>query len=245
MTFTALQGNVEFDGNRLCRMEIIASKTPPKWRVPQLRIECNLNGVCSYHSTPFVRWSSSPVPLKIRRVGQRCTLNLSRAETSSRWCGLAVRRGVSARGVVHVTWTWLKITWSVAGSLVLLNCATLIFNQSITAEWSVHAHLSATPRWSDSSLETPWREDVVLSCGMHHRTGPAPYIMVWGGIGYHSSTPLVRIAGILKSQCYISEGNGVSVSFLTFGAWPQPYFNIIMCDHTWHAFSNVLRQSPD
>ncbi|GFX96122.1 hypothetical protein TNCV_2290121 [Trichonephila clavipes] len=28
---------------------------------------------------------SSPVPLKTSRVGQRCTLNLSRAETSSRW----------------------------------------------------------------------------------------------------------------------------------------------------------------
>ncbi|GFW23347.1 hypothetical protein TNCV_3804461 [Trichonephila clavipes] len=38
--------------------------------------------------------SSSPVPLKTRRVGQRCTLNLSRAETSSRWCGVIVRRGV-------------------------------------------------------------------------------------------------------------------------------------------------------
>ncbi|GFU80890.1 ubiquitin carboxyl-terminal hydrolase [Trichonephila clavipes] len=31
--------------------------------------------------------SSSPVPLKTRRLGQRCMLNLSRAETSSRWCG--------------------------------------------------------------------------------------------------------------------------------------------------------------
>ncbi|GFT78128.1 transposon Tf2-6 polyprotein [Trichonephila clavipes] len=30
--------------------------------------------------------SSSPVPLKNRRVGQRCTLNLSRAETSYRCC---------------------------------------------------------------------------------------------------------------------------------------------------------------
>ncbi|GFV97337.1 uncharacterized protein TNCV_2038471 [Trichonephila clavipes] len=38
--------------------------------------------------------SSSPVPLNTRRVGQRCTLNLSRDETSSRWCG---------SGVVHVT----------------------------------------------------------------------------------------------------------------------------------------------
>ncbi|GFV59194.1 uncharacterized protein TNCV_2339351 [Trichonephila clavipes] len=47
--------------------------------------------------------SSSPVPLKTRRVGQRCTLNLSRAETSSRWCGVVVRRGGARSGVVHVT----------------------------------------------------------------------------------------------------------------------------------------------
>ncbi|GFX54081.1 uncharacterized protein TNCV_2337171 [Trichonephila clavipes] len=32
--------------------------------------------------------------LTTRRVGQRCTLNLLRAETSSRWCGVVVRRGV-------------------------------------------------------------------------------------------------------------------------------------------------------
>ncbi|GFT89802.1 uncharacterized protein TNCV_1665611 [Trichonephila clavipes] len=37
--------------------------------------------------------SSSPVPPKTRRVGQRCKLNLSRAETSSRWCGVVVRIG--------------------------------------------------------------------------------------------------------------------------------------------------------
>ncbi|GFW61648.1 uncharacterized protein TNCV_3705831 [Trichonephila clavipes] len=47
--------------------------------------------------------SSSPVPLKTRRVGQRCTLNLSRAETSSRWGGVVVRRGGASSGVVHVT----------------------------------------------------------------------------------------------------------------------------------------------
>ncbi|GFW61065.1 uncharacterized protein TNCV_4872751 [Trichonephila clavipes] len=46
---------------------------------------------------------SIPVPLKTRRVGQRCTLNLSRAETSSRWCGVVVRRGGASSGVVHVT----------------------------------------------------------------------------------------------------------------------------------------------
>ncbi|GFV24287.1 transposable element Tcb1 transposase [Trichonephila clavipes] len=46
---------------------------------------------------------SSPVPLNTRRVGQRCTLNLSRDETSSRWCGVVVRRGGASSGVVHVT----------------------------------------------------------------------------------------------------------------------------------------------
>ncbi|GFS92633.1 uncharacterized protein TNCV_1160841 [Trichonephila clavipes] len=47
--------------------------------------------------------TSSPVLLKTRRVGQRCTLNLSRAQTSSRWCGVVVKRGGARSGVVHVT----------------------------------------------------------------------------------------------------------------------------------------------
>ncbi|GFW77736.1 hypothetical protein TNCV_134271 [Trichonephila clavipes] len=47
--------------------------------------------------------SLSPVPLKTRRVEQRCTLKLPTAETSSRWCGVVVRRGGSSSGVVHVT----------------------------------------------------------------------------------------------------------------------------------------------
>ncbi|GFT58892.1 transposable element Tcb2 transposase [Trichonephila clavipes] len=37
--------------------------------------------------------SLSPVPLKTHRVEQRCTLNLSRAQTFSRWCGGVVRTG--------------------------------------------------------------------------------------------------------------------------------------------------------
>ncbi|GFY04427.1 hypothetical protein TNCV_4415151 [Trichonephila clavipes] len=35
----------------------------------------------------------SPVPRKTRRAGVRCTLNLLRAQTSCRWCGVVVRRG--------------------------------------------------------------------------------------------------------------------------------------------------------
>ncbi|GFU42492.1 transposable element Tcb1 transposase [Trichonephila clavipes] len=40
---------------------------------------------------------------------------------------------------------------------------------------------------------------------MHRHTGPVSGIMVWSGIKYHSRTPLVRIAGTLNSQLYISE----------------------------------------
>ncbi|GFV45588.1 transposable element Tcb1 transposase [Trichonephila clavipes] len=43
------------------------------------------------------------------------------------------------------------------------------------------------------------------SCVMHCYTSPAADIMVRGGIGYHSRTPLVCIAGTLNSQRYISE----------------------------------------
>ncbi|GFY20824.1 hypothetical protein TNCV_1120581 [Trichonephila clavipes] len=37
--------------------------------------------------------SSSPVPLKTRRAVERCTLNLSRGQTSSCWCGMVGMRG--------------------------------------------------------------------------------------------------------------------------------------------------------
>ncbi|GFX23882.1 hypothetical protein TNCV_1789131 [Trichonephila clavipes] len=47
--------------------------------------------------------SSSPVPLKNHRVGERCTLNLSRAQMSSHWCGVVVRRGGASSVVVLVT----------------------------------------------------------------------------------------------------------------------------------------------
>ncbi|GFW73392.1 transposable element Tcb1 transposase [Trichonephila clavipes] len=43
-----------------------------------------------------------------------------------------------------------------------------------------------------------------MHCVMYSLTGPAPGIMIWGGIGYHSRT-LVRVAGTLNSKRYISE----------------------------------------
>ncbi|GFT36549.1 transposable element Tcb1 transposase [Trichonephila clavipes] len=53
-----------------------------------------------------------------------------------------------------------------------------------------------------------WRhrgERMLNSCVMHRHTGPATGIMVWGGIEYHSRTPLVCIPGTLNSQRYITK----------------------------------------
>ncbi|GFW32822.1 transposable element Tcb1 transposase [Trichonephila clavipes] len=53
-----------------------------------------------------------------------------------------------------------------------------------------------------------WRyrgERMLNNCVMLCPTRPAPGIMVWGGIGYSSRSPLVCIAGTLNSQRYISE----------------------------------------
>ncbi|GFV93510.1 uncharacterized protein TNCV_1988241 [Trichonephila clavipes] len=74
--------------------------------------------------------SSSPVPLKTRRVGQQCMLNLSRVETSSRWCGVVGRRGlpaqVSSTSLDHGS----KLRGPSPKALVYLRSATLIFTHS-------------------------------------------------------------------------------------------------------------------
>ncbi|GFW24979.1 transposable element Tcb1 transposase [Trichonephila clavipes] len=48
-----------------------------------------------------------------------------------------------------------------------------------------------------------WRhhgERMLNSCVMHHHTGPAPGIMVWGGIGYKSRTPLGLAIAIFQQD---------------------------------------------
>ncbi|GFX75752.1 uncharacterized protein TNCV_2237241 [Trichonephila clavipes] len=47
--------------------------------------------------------SLSPVPLKTRRVGKECMLNLSRAQTSSCWSGVVVKSGQVKYRPHHLT----------------------------------------------------------------------------------------------------------------------------------------------
>ncbi|GFY04228.1 uncharacterized protein TNCV_1200061 [Trichonephila clavipes] len=81
------------------RLEIqldFALRTAGRVRLTSFFVEYNVAAVAEwyrYRTVACFGTGSSPVPLKTRRVGQRCTLNLSRAETSSRWCGVVVRRG--------------------------------------------------------------------------------------------------------------------------------------------------------
>ncbi|GFW35814.1 transposable element Tcb1 transposase [Trichonephila clavipes] len=69
---------------------------------------------------------------------------------------------------------------------------------------------------------------------MHHHTGPAPGIMVWGGIGYHSRTLLVHIAGTLNSQRYISE--------IELLPWPACSPDLSPVEDMWSMVSQRLTQ---
>ncbi|GFV18615.1 uncharacterized protein TNCV_2872461 [Trichonephila clavipes] len=64
----------------------------------------------------YRRYQIFALLMKLRRVGVRCALNLSRAQTSFRWWGVIVRRWGCSSGVVHVTLPWFKTKWSVAKS---------------------------------------------------------------------------------------------------------------------------------
>ncbi|GFW83991.1 uncharacterized protein TNCV_1661601 [Trichonephila clavipes] len=78
------------------------------------------------------------------------------------------------------------------------------------------------------------------SCVMHRHTGPAPGIMVWGGIGYHSRPPLVRIVGTLNSQRYISEVLEPSCPSLPSGfvEWAQNEIAVVPDFHKRILFSD-------
>ncbi|GFT25881.1 hypothetical protein TNCV_1518401 [Trichonephila clavipes] len=73
--------------------------------------------------------SSSPVPLKTRRVGERGTLNLSRAQTSSCWSGEVVKRAQLKCRPRHLT---MVQNYEVRLPRVAEHSGTLIFTHSIT-----------------------------------------------------------------------------------------------------------------
>ncbi|GFW76292.1 transposable element Tcb1 transposase [Trichonephila clavipes] len=129
-----------------------------------------------------------------------------------------------------------------------LRCQWCDERRMCVAEWNKvvfteDLRMSTTPRWSDSSLETPWREDSEqLPYAKPHWPCTRYYGMGrnWISLSHSSSTHY----GTLSSQCYISDVLEPAVLPYLQGL-PQSYFNRIMRDNTWHVLSIGLRQSPD
>ncbi|GFW00379.1 transposable element Tcb1 transposase [Trichonephila clavipes] len=112
--------------------------------------------------------SSSPVPLKTRRVGQRCTLNLSRAETSSRWYGVVVRRGGASsatRGLLatdHVILNHGQVTWTTPELAPPLLTTTPHQREDVSALDRFNVHRCPTRRvFSGTGLEPVTKQATV------------------------------------------------------------------------------------
>ncbi|GFV03090.1 transposable element Tcb1 transposase [Trichonephila clavipes] len=142
-------------------------------------------------------------------------------------CGLSYREIDSRVGRDHTTvmricdrWMQEVPTWSIASTSVPAT-SPLTQNQGVSAANGAMKDRCGRQNGMKLSLltshasvcnitmvgfesGTPWREDSDQLRYAPH-TGPAPDIMVWGGIEYHSRFSLVRIAGTLNSQRYISE----------------------------------------
>ncbi|GFV26589.1 transposable element Tcb1 transposase [Trichonephila clavipes] len=149
-------------------------------------------------------------------------------------CGLSFRKIDSRVGRDHTTvmricdrWMQEVPTWSIASTSVrhftrpLLGLPLTQNHRRLRRQWCDERQMWAAERnevvftnesriclqHHDGRIRV-WRhrgERILTSCVMHRHTGPAPDIMVWGGIEYHSRFSLVRIAGTLNSQRYISE----------------------------------------
>ncbi|GFT67276.1 transposable element Tcb1 transposase [Trichonephila clavipes] len=70
---------------------------------------------------------------------------------------------------------------------------------------------------------------------MHRHTGPAPGIMVWGGIGYHSCTPLVRTAARIVQRFFVNH----QVELLP---WPAHSPDLSPIVNMWSMFAQRLTQ---
>ncbi|GFX98309.1 uncharacterized protein TNCV_4909521 [Trichonephila clavipes] len=109
------------------------------------------------------------------------------------------------------------------------------------------SHASVCLQHHDGRIRV-WRhrgERMLNSCVMHRHTGPAPVIMVWGGIGYHSCTPLVRIVGTLNSQRCISEVLEPVVLPYLQGSTTAIFQQDNARPHVDTHCSKILRQSSD
>ncbi|GFV19072.1 transposable element Tcb1 transposase [Trichonephila clavipes] len=85
------------------------------------------------------------------------------------------------------------------------------------------------------------------SCVMHRHTGPAPGIMMWGGIGYHSHTPLGLATAVFEQDNARPHVARIAQRF--FGnhqiellPWPARSLNLSPIENMWTIVAQRLTQ---
>ncbi|GFU98478.1 transposable element Tcb1 transposase [Trichonephila clavipes] len=157
--------------------------------------------------------SSSPVPLKSRRVGQRCTLNLSRAQTSSCWTSGSGRCHLHEdRCSARPRQTNRPEDPHIVRNARVQPTASLAAIHRTGMQWNGTRSSLATNPDLISALKT-----IVFGCGkprgeclkpafvLQPHTTPTTSVMVWGDIAYNTRSPLVLIRGTMRAQRYVYD----------------------------------------
>ncbi|GFV11370.1 transposable element Tcb1 transposase [Trichonephila clavipes] len=119
-----------------------------------------------------------------------------------------------------------------------------VHKMSIAWSTLVGEPLTSPPPMHDDQIRV-WRrrgKRMLNSCVMHRHTGSAPGIMVWGGIGYHSRTPLLRIAGTLNSQRYISEITPPAITPDQLSQRVEAVWSVVAQEHIQSLFESMPRR---
>ncbi|GFX55456.1 transposable element Tcb1 transposase [Trichonephila clavipes] len=187
--------------------------------------------------------------LSFREIGSRVGRNQTLMRICDRWMqeGTTHRRGRSHLPQCTTLPEWSVRKTSIAWSTLDAEPQTsplpvVLENKMWAAEWNevVFTDESRIGLQHHDGRIRVWRhcgDRMLNSCVIHHHTGPAPGIMVWSGVGYHSRTPLVRIAAgeppmhlvttdnrvffiRMATAVPIHGGNGVPVSGIGDGLTP-------------------------
>ncbi|GFY35291.1 histone-lysine N-methyltransferase SETMAR [Trichonephila clavipes] len=115
--------------------------------------------------------SSSLLPQKTHHVGKRCMLNPSRAQTSSRWCGVVVRRGVPAQvsssSLDYAAASSRRIFQAFGDSVVNERMARHWFQKFRSGDLSLcdKARTRRPRALNDEALQAAIKEDSSQTCG--------------------------------------------------------------------------------
>ncbi|GFX45770.1 hypothetical protein TNCV_934091 [Trichonephila clavipes] len=139
-----------------------------------------------------------PIPLKTRSVGQRCTLNLSRAETSSRWCEVVVRREEGSSEYLYPSEHGKPLSLYGFGFVLIVRV------QHFVRGGFVGHRSRASSKHLYSHLPVDWvrflggQKGLRYSCKMHVWVSGSPKISTAAGSGYVTALALSHRTFLLR-----------------------------------------------